>query len=313
MQSFSANLYIISSALKHHAYIGTLPTPDKLLTAMYFSDDEREMFKGTNLYPAISDRQTQWTSEWKQCRDAISQVNADWGRAYSWESFLAFATYVSSRAFPSSLLSSSPTLISGPSTEPVLIPGLDALNHRRAQPVSWVYSPDPQPAMSIVIRAPTDAGEELFNNYGPKPNVELILGYGFSFPHNPDDTILLQIGGQPANRKWDIGRDAVGMDPLWDELVGLVVETPSSRPTYEDILEASAVLREMTEKMIDRLPVEVPSSGIRDSVREMWTHYTEGTFDLDRYLGSLLYRSTSHPYIYRRICRQKEGGCNRNG
>ena len=52
-----------------------------------------------------------------------------------------------------------------------------------------------EPALALVLHTPTSRGHELLNNYGPKPNAELILGYGFALPHNPDDTIVLRLGG----------------------------------------------------------------------------------------------------------------------
>lgn len=38
-------------------------------------------------------------------------------------------------------------------------------------------------------------GDQLFNNYGPKPNDELLMGYGFAIPGNPDNTLPLKLGG----------------------------------------------------------------------------------------------------------------------
>jgi len=126
------------------------------------------------------------------------------------ERFLTTATYLSSRGFSSTLLSPSSSLVQQPDSYPVLIPGIDALNHARAQPVSWVVtcprtvtsSSSPpstvnasQPGISFVTHNASKVGAEIFNNYGAKPNSELLLGYGFTLPANPDDTIVLKIGG----------------------------------------------------------------------------------------------------------------------
>src|SRR5258705_1097697 len=129
------------------------------------------------------------------------------------EKYLTAATYISSRAFTSSLLSAVPNLEHDPDAYPILIPGVDSLNHARAHPVSWIFSGnkdshnDQGYTVAIVHHIAVAQGQELHNNYGPKPNAELILGYGFSLAHNPDDTIILKLGGFECKR-WEIGRDA---------------------------------------------------------------------------------------------------------
>lgn len=82
--------------------------------------------------------------------------------------YLTAATYLSSRAFPSTLLSLAPSLVATPSSFPVLLPGIDALNHKRGQAVTWVVdgAGSSGPAIGLVVHTPTPAGAEIFNNYG---------------------------------------------------------------------------------------------------------------------------------------------------
>jgi hypothetical protein len=114
------------------------------------------------------------------------------------DDYLLANTYISSRAFPSSLLdpSASTTPINPshmdtkasthqdppsdsvpahevtPKSYPVLIPGLDTLNHKRNQAVTWVSVPlteeSSERSVGLVLRSETEAGEQVFNNYGPK-------------------------------------------------------------------------------------------------------------------------------------------------
>ena len=63
--------------------------------------------------------------------------NSHIAHRFTRELYLTAATHLSSRAFPSTLLSDTPSLVSTPTSYPVLLPGVDALNHARAQPVSW--------------------------------------------------------------------------------------------------------------------------------------------------------------------------------
>ncbi|KIK04725.1 hypothetical protein K443DRAFT_646536 [Laccaria amethystina LaAM-08-1] len=282
--------------LAHYPYLNTLPCSEKLLTPLHFTSEEMQLFKGTNLYGATLDRERDWRTEWADCLDKVTQANQDWGKSFTWsvtfskERYLTAATYLSSRAFPSSLLSPTPSLKHSPLTEPVLLPGIDSLNHARGQPVSWVVrypnnvSPDSslqEPKISLILHTSATAGDELFNNYGPKPNSELILGYGFSLPQNPDDTILLKIGGIEGH-KWEIGRNAIGAESLWKEILGSFIDDPASEPDYEDVLDASSMLLEMVQALLDRLPVEAiqNSAWIRPEVCTMFRNYVEGQRDI---------------------------------
>ena len=203
--------------------------------------------------------------------------------------YLTAATYISSRAFPSSLLSPTPSIAYSPTSQPVLLPGVDAFNHARGQPISWTVTyPDTndtfqEPKISLVLHTATPKGDELFNNYGPKPNSELILGYGFSIPHNPDDTIILKIGGKSGDgKKWEIGREAQGVENMWSDLIRIFIQDPSQNPTYEDMLDASSALQEMIQNLIDRLPAEKTGemTDIRVEVITMFQDYLEGIYRL---------------------------------
>ncbi|KAG0700717.1 hypothetical protein DFH29DRAFT_607381 [Suillus ampliporus] len=277
----------IPDVLRHIPYLKSLPPADALLTPLHFTPSEFEAFRGTNIYGATRDRQESWSAEWSQCQTFIYAVNPDWVEKYTWDKYLIASTYLSSRAFPSTLLSRSPTLQTTPSSYPILLPGVDTLNHSRGQPVSWCTSypernteeRDDLATISIVSHTTTHLGEEVFNNYGLKANDELILGYGFSLLQNPDDKITLQLGGSP--NKWAIGRHASGAEGLWNEVRQLVAETPEEIG-YEDDLEAAQVLLEMVQKKYDVLP-EVPDekdATIRPAVRLMLEHYLEGQRDI---------------------------------
>jgi len=140
---------------------------------------------------------------------------------------------------------------------------------------------------SLVLHTTTPKGDELFNNYGPKPNSELILGYGFSIPRNPDDTIVLKIGGKFGDgKKWEIGREAQGVENMWSDLIKVFIQDPSQNPTYEDMLDASGALQEMVQNLIDRLPAEntAEMTDIRVEVITMFQDYLEGQRDILRSL-----------------------------
>ena len=58
----------------------------------------------------------------------------------------------------------------------VLLPLFDLLNHCATQPLSWVGD---AVGVRFVADAAIPAGAEVFNNYGARPNEELLLSYGY--------------------------------------------------------------------------------------------------------------------------------------
>jgi hypothetical protein len=68
----------------------------------------------------------------------------------------------------------------------------------RGQPITWLTSSDPR-TISLVAPSPIDSDVQVYNNYGPKPNEELLLGYGFVLNPNPDDVLPLRLGGIGSN------------------------------------------------------------------------------------------------------------------
>ncbi|RPD60839.1 SET domain-containing protein [Lentinus tigrinus ALCF2SS1-6] len=301
--------------LKHGPYVGTLPPPTKLRTPLHFWDVELEAFQGSNLYGATLDRRRDWETEWQQCKAVIDAADTNWGAQYTWDRYLTACTYLSSRAFPSTMLSLEPSLVNTPTSHPVLLPGIDSLNHARGQPVSWVISTSEtsEPSITLVIHSHTRSGSELLNNYGPKPNSEFILGYGFSLPRNPDDSIVLKIGGPSAprppalsstsssapeadtTRRWEVGRNASGAEPVWEAVLAAVIaesaedddemdedDDDEDEPSVEDELCAADMLAEMAQSLHDRLPPFPPANAteMRPEVLLMLEHYLEGQRDI---------------------------------
>lgn len=281
------------------------------MTPLHFTPSELEVFRGTNIYGATHDRQESWKAEWNQCQTFIRTINSEWADKYTWcapsvcflfihflnpirDKYLISSTYLSSRAFPSTLLSRAPTLQTNPSSYPILLPGVDTLNHSRGQPVSWCTSypegsreeKDDLATISIISHTTTLLGEEVFNNYGLKANDELILGYGFSLPQNPDDKITLQLGGSP--NKWVIGRHASGAEGLWNEVRQLVAEDPEEA-RYETDLEAAQLLLGLVQKKYKLLPefLHEEDAAIRPAVRLMLEHYLEGLSLVDLFCSFL--------------------------
>lgn len=76
----------------------------------------------------------------------------------------------------------------------VLFPVMDAGNHNPLAKVDWAYDPG---HFSLTVSEPISLHDQIFNNYGPKGNDELLMGYGFCSPHNPNDGALLTLRAPP--------------------------------------------------------------------------------------------------------------------
>lgn len=73
---------------------------------------------------------------------------------------------------------------------PVLFPGLDVANHSHEAKAEWTFE---RQAFNFTINEHVDPGVEIYNNYGPKGNDELLVGYGFCIPNNPYDTVAMTL------------------------------------------------------------------------------------------------------------------------
>jgi hypothetical protein len=114
---------------------------------------------------------------------------------------------MSSRSFTSEAIL--PKSTSGLEPFSILYPVLDLANHDTRAKVSWSY-PENR-AFTLHIREPVSAGSEIFNNYGPKQNGELLLGYGFAIQDNPVEQVSLRLV-TPAAITWDVRAENV---PFW--------------------------------------------------------------------------------------------------
>lgn len=132
---------------------------------------------------------------------------------------------------------------------------------------------------------------ELYNNYGAKPNSEFLLGYGFTLPSNPDDTMAFKLPGEGT--RWEIGRKVTGDLPRLFEAVeermktqlGFSAEDLEEMDEVEKVdlsLEATDLFQEMLQGLIMKLPTWIhednhqPRAGIRPEILEIVRPYIEG-------------------------------------
>ena len=66
----------------------------------------------------------------------------------------------------------------------VLMSVLDLANHDPGAKVAWEADAE---GCDLITHEGFEGGMEIFDDYGPKANDELIMGYGFSIEGNKDD------------------------------------------------------------------------------------------------------------------------------
>lgn len=208
--------------------------PEKLATPMYWPEEARTWLRGTNLGAAVHAREEAWKEEldnavkifWNGSLEMLyarqlsapaqelygklyhSGKDKELERLYKWA-----CTIFSSRSFVSTLI---PPEVYGEKLNekvregreetwrdfikkegpyPVLFPLVDIANHSPTAKVEWFADAKSEiKTVSIKNDEKIEAGEQIFNNYAPKGNSELLLGYGFQLPDNDDFAIEMRIG-----------------------------------------------------------------------------------------------------------------------
>jgi hypothetical protein len=74
---------------------------------------------------------------------------------------------------------------------------VDILNHSVSAKVEWDFQPHTSFSLKLLESEAVKSGEELFNNYAPKQNDELLLGYGFCLEDNSIEQFPLKLAFPP--------------------------------------------------------------------------------------------------------------------
>lgn len=210
-------------------YIKSLPQPeehDKLGTPLYFTESDLAWIKGTDLEAARTQRELTWRSNWKKGRDILDSAPG-WEESrgkWTWELYKWAATIFSSRSFISTLIPkevfdvavADRTMASSVSHDiafqspklypenafPVLFPLVDLANHSPTAKVMWFTDAHSAPkTLSIITESELQEGDQIFNNYAPKSNAELLLGYGFCIPGNDEVALAFKGGSHSVDAK----------------------------------------------------------------------------------------------------------------
>lgn len=178
----------------------------------FWSLEVLNLIEGTDLYLVLKKNISRIANEWLELLEQLEIINEDSEEirnkdaaellnfissyrisnceSIQWNGFFAYlwsTCIFSSRAFPQLLIGSknSKNLNQG-----FLYPIVDLLNHKNDTNVRWDFQDD-----KVCFKALDfiKSGTEIFNNYGNKPNEELLLSYGFVEEHNFHDTSRLTL------------------------------------------------------------------------------------------------------------------------
>lgn len=125
----------------------------------------------------------------------------------------------------------------------VLFPAMDAANHHHTSKVDWTFDPG---RFSLAYTQSIEAGQEINNNYGPKANDELLIGYGFCMADNPNDTVLLTLKPPPEELQVSLRTSYAGFftpEGQWNsdkatfKLRRMAHSTSTSTSAFDDIPE----------------------------------------------------------------------------
>ncbi|KAL9113296.1 MAG: hypothetical protein Q9227_002631 [Pyrenula ochraceoflavens] len=200
---FLIDQYLYGSKSYWYPYFQTLPSPPELGTHAPFNEADLEYLEGTNLAAGLQRQLSEWREAYESGLAELASL--DWPAAangsYTWPLFVWAAAVFSTRSFSSAVLAN--TLAAdiarphGADLErhvelseafsegfAVLIPILDLLNYRPITQVEWQAGFS---NVSLKVLEDLQSGQEVCNNYGPKDNERLLLGYGFAIESNPFD------------------------------------------------------------------------------------------------------------------------------
>ncbi|KAM0261019.1 hypothetical protein ACHAQJ_002458 [Trichoderma viride] len=200
-------LFLIRELLKGeesfwYPYIQALPQPedvDDWALPPFWPEEEAELLEGTNVEIGLDKIRGDLKREFRDAKALLlaSQKDAedDFNNHLTKELYQWAYCIFSSRSFRASLVLSEAqqeSLPEGVSIDDfsVLLPLFDIGNHDMTVDVRWELAvtgngandTNSGAACQLKIGREHKPGQQIFNNYSPKTNAELLLGYGFMLP-----------------------------------------------------------------------------------------------------------------------------------
>ncbi|RFU74389.1 hypothetical protein TARUN_7864 [Trichoderma arundinaceum] len=197
-------LFLIKELLKGeesfwYPYIQALPQPedvDDWALPPFWPEEEAELLEGTNVEIGLEKIRDDIKREFRDAKNLLlaSQKDAedDFSDHLTKELYQWAYCIFSSRSFRPSLVLSEAQQEALPEDVSindfsVLLPLFDIGNHDMTVDVRWDLAPEgdasgENSACQLKVGREHKPGQQIFNNYSPKTNAELLLGYGFMLP-----------------------------------------------------------------------------------------------------------------------------------
>lgn len=180
---FLVNEYLKGKESFWWPYIQTLiqpPEAHSLGTPLYYDDNDWAWIRGTNLEHAARKTESMWHLEYDEVIQSLVPMDGSHADEWTWPLYKWAATIMSSRCFPASALANNAFMKSASGSgdftpddlergSPVMIPGIDLLNHRPSAKVTWQWT---STNCRLVINENLASGAKMENNYGQKSNEE---------------------------------------------------------------------------------------------------------------------------------------------
>lgn len=181
-----------------YPYIQALPQPedfDDWALPPFWPEEEAELLEGTNVEIGLDKIHDEIRQEFQEAKSLLlalqKDAEDDFGELLTMELYQWAYCIYSSRSFRPSLVltrTQQSTLPDDVSINDfsVLLPLFDIGNHDMTVKVRWDLAPTDdnsgEVACHLKIGREHTPGQQIFNNYSPKTNAELLLGYGFMLP-----------------------------------------------------------------------------------------------------------------------------------
>jgi hypothetical protein len=157
-----------------------LSLPDESPCPLSWDEDFlQKHLGGTTVLEHVKREMSVMKEEYRQLCDALSAGNEI--TVMEWDDIRWANGMCRSRCFPGPELCGKDC-----KDESVLLPLLDMFNHRFGQAIEWRQTGG---GIEFVSVGAKKKGDELFSNYGPKKNWELLFMHGFCLEDNDFDTV----------------------------------------------------------------------------------------------------------------------------